>query len=115
MFALASRVLDRQDDDLFRCLVEDIVDEIRITTCHELADTFGLLAPADQRKKSKSLERFEDRRADTPCGLRISLSYIVGNTVEVLYRLASKAKLHLSKRRNASSSSASLANSRRSA
>jgi hypothetical protein len=56
MLVLPSWVLDGDDHDFFQCFVEDVVNEVRIATGHQLADTFSLLPPADTREKGKGLE-----------------------------------------------------------
>ncbi|MCX7360617.1 MAG: hypothetical protein NTV97_01810 [Alphaproteobacteria bacterium] len=52
---VASRMLDRQDRDLFESVIDNVIDEIGITVRHELANTGRVLLSADMRKQSKGL------------------------------------------------------------
>src|SRR5271156_4310651 len=112
ILSFARRVLDGENNDLAGTSVQTIIDQIRIFSGHELAHAFNCLTPTGLRKQHKILQRIKDGGAYTQRSIWITLTDIIGNIDQVLRRSRREAKLHRSKRRNAASTSASLANSR---
>lgn len=95
MLSLASRMLDRKDHDLVEGIVDQVVDEIGVATCYELPDALGFLRPSNMRKAHKSPERFDNGRLHPQCCLRVSLTDMVGDGIEILCRPASEARLSI--------------------
>src|SRR5579864_2552007 len=106
-------MLDVEDHDLFGGLIDSVVNEITISTGYEFAHAFRLLLSAHVRKKQEVLQARIDCRPHTLGGSRISGKDVIGNFDDVRGGARRKAQLHRSKRRNAASTSASLANSPR--
>ncbi len=92
MLAIARGVLDRDDNDLFRRFVDTVVDEIGIAARHEFADTPYFLPSADEGEEDEGLERSEYRAADAQGCLGITFADEIGNSAQVLRRLARKTE-----------------------
>jgi hypothetical protein len=74
---------------------------------------FGLLQPANMREQDQVLQSVVNGCANPPRSGWIMGVEIVGDISKVLSRTQRETQLHLSKRRNAASTSASVANCRR--
>src|SRR4051794_39367773 len=94
-------------------LISPIVDEVGILPRDNLAYAVDFLFAPGVRKQQEILERLIDGGAHPNGGFWISFSKVVGDFGKVPAGTACKAKLHRSKRRNAASTSASVANSPR--
>src|ERR1700675_422594 len=115
MLPLARGVLDGEDDDFLRRLINPVIDQIGIFPRDQLAHSFNGLRSADLRKQDQILQRLKNGRAHPLGRARIALADIVRDGGDILYRTRRKSELHWSKRRNAASISSSVANWRRSA
>src|SRR4051794_34009604 len=106
-------MLDSQDNYFLRRSVGCVIDQIAVALCHELAHAFDLLLPPDMRKQNEALERFKNSGAHAKRGRRVSFTDVGGDFGKVSCRSRRETKFHCSKRRNAASISASVANWRR--
>src|SRR5438105_9262134 len=113
MFAFAGRMLDGEDDNFLGLVVSGVIDQIWVPPRHQLAHALDLLWSSNMRKQNQTLERFKNRGPHAKRGLRAVFADIVGDLGEVPSRTRREAELHCSKRRNAASTSASVANWRR--
>src|SRR5690349_19263023 len=80
---------------------------------HQLAHTFDLLLPADLRKRDQALEGRKNGGPNAKRGCGAVYANIGGDLGKILRCARREAKLHSWKRRNAASTSASVANWRR--
>ena len=110
MVALARRVLDVEDDDLIGCIIHSVIDEVWVLSRYYLADAFSRLAPANFGKQNEVSQGVIDSGTDALCSNRIIGTNVIGKLGEVLHRVRRKSQLHASKRRNAASTSVSVAN-----
>src|ERR1051325_1136838 len=101
------------DHDLFDGFINRVVHKIGILPGHDLAHALDGLPPSDLGPQNEILQRIEDGAAHTNGSCGISGADIVRDVDKILGRAGCEAKLHLSKRRKAASTSASVANSRR--
>src|SRR6476620_1528421 len=106
-------VLDRDDDDFIGGDIHLVIDEIRVSARNQLAHAFYVLQSPCIWKLCQGLHAVENRGAHAGRAARATRPQIVTDCCEVLSRALRKAQLHLSKRRKAASTSASVANSRR--
>ena len=113
MLPLARGMLDREDDDFLRRLINSVVDQIGISPRDQLAHSLDGLRSAELRKQDQILQRLNNSRAHPLGRGRIALANIVRDGGDIAYRTRSKSELHWSKRRNAASISSSVANWRR--
>jgi len=113
VFPPTGLMLDSKDHDLVVRSIDTVVHEVGISSNDKLSDALDLLPPAQLREKHKVLQRTENDCSHANRSVRISLMNVVGNLSKIVGRAPRKPKLHRSKRRNAASTSASLANSRR--
>src|SRR5215212_4701004 len=91
--AVAGRMLNRQDHDLFGRFFDDVVDKVLVAARDQLSDASHLLLSADARKKDKSPQRSHDGGAHAKRRFRVLFTDIVCNVVEILFRLAREAQL----------------------
>src|SRR6266850_2400001 len=110
MFTLAGWMLDSENDNFLGLIVSSVIDEIRISPRHQLAHALDLLLPSNMRKQNQTLQRFKNRGAHAKPGLRAMSADMVGDLGEIPNRTRRETELHCSKRRNAASTSASVAN-----
>src|SRR6266700_7467886 len=89
---------------------DGVVDKIWVFPRDELSHAFDCLRSAHLRKEYQVLERLKNGGTHMPCGVRIARANVVGDGRQVLGRSGRKTKLHRSKRRNADSTSSSVAN-----
>jgi hypothetical protein len=107
------RVLKREDHNLLRSLVDCIIDQIAVFGCNEFADAFDILGTTDRREERQILQGaqystpYRERRGS------ITGMQILGDFYKIARRARREPQLHRSKRRNAASTSSSVANSRR--
>src|SRR5262249_53597491 len=113
MLALLCRMLHIENDDFTCSFVDRVVDEIRIFTRDKLAHAFCLLGAANVWKQNKILQTFIDCRTDALRSGRVSLPNVVSDSRNIFDSALREPQLHRSKRRNAASTSASVANCRR--
>src|ERR1700722_7744347 len=93
--------------------VHSVIDEVAVFAGHQLANTFDGLPPADLGKECKGLQGRENRIAHGQRRSRVPNANVLGNGDKVGCCPRREAELHRSKRRNAASTSVSVANSRR--
>ena len=80
------RMLDAKDDDLVCGIVHRAIDEIGITLRHKFTNAFGLLKPADMRKKDEVLQALIDRSPNTPRCCRVTSLDVIGNGGNIFQR-----------------------------
>ena len=79
----ARRVPNREDHDLLRFLVDDVIDQIAVFRRHQLVDAFGILRTADRGKKRQILKRAQYCISDRErCG-RVTGMQILGDLCKV--------------------------------
>src|ERR1017187_9056092 len=113
MLPLARRMLDSEDDDFLSRLIDAVIDQIGIFAGDQLTHPFNGLRSTDLRKQDQILQRMKNSRAHLPGGARITRTDKVRDGRDILCRTRRKSELHRSKRRNAASTSSSVANWRR--
>src|SRR6266853_1466979 len=113
MFAPLRRMLHIEDDDLVGAFIDHIINDVRVGTGHELAHPLGLLQPSYTREQNQILQACIDRSPHAHGSRWVMVADIAGNGGNIFGCSPREAELHGSKRRNAASTSASVANSRR--
>ena len=64
VFALLSRMLDVEDDDLLRIGINRVINKICVFPGDDLANSLGLLKPAKPRKEDQALQALVNRGAN---------------------------------------------------
>ena len=113
MLSLPRGMLDGEDDDFVSGHIDLLVNEVGIPPSDEFTALLYCLWSADLWKQNQILERMENSRARLLRSRRIVSADIVADGSEVLRSTRREPELHRSKRRNAASTSSSVANSRR--
>jgi len=106
-------MLDRKNSDFPIGIVDGVIDEIGIATCHQISHAVNDLAATGARNRIERPKRFQDRVPDPERGRRTVLLDVIGNVVEVGRGSLRQPVSHTSKRRNAAATSSSVANSLR--
>src|SRR5690349_15011141 len=100
-------------DNLVLGLVSRVVDKISVLASHKFAELLDALPAANPRKQENVRERGIDVGAHAAARRRIALVEVIGDVDEIRDGPRRKPQFHRSKRRNAASTSLSLANWRR--
>jgi hypothetical protein len=79
MFALASWMLDAEDNNFLGLVVSRVIDQISISARYQFPYTQYLLLPSNMRKQDQTLKRFKNGVSDAERRLRIMLADIVGD------------------------------------
>jgi hypothetical protein len=79
MFASLGGVLNAQNDDLVRRLIDRVVKEVAVPPGYELAYSLGLLAPPDLREQEQEFEAVVDGGSDPTRGAGVVAAQIVGD------------------------------------
>src|SRR5436190_23510130 len=111
--ACARGMLDRIDDDLPCRVVNAVIDNEGVAPRDNLAHALDCLRPACTREPTEHPQGFEDRGTDAHGGSGILGANVVTNRRQILSGSRREAQPHGSNRRNAASTSASLAKSPR--
>lgn len=87
-------MLDREDDDFLRRLIDPVIDQIGIFVRDQLTHPFNGLRSADMRKQDQILERTKNGRAYPPGGARIAHANIVRDGSDIFRRTRRKSEFH---------------------